>query len=83
MHLGDSEQGRERGRTPRRRGGDNLISGKKKFVHVEVGTLFTFLFWKEGVGVVGEGKEGGSMQRKRVYRRVGEKGRFLQRLKRV
>ena len=56
MHLGDSEQGRERGRTPRRRGGDNLISGKKKFVHVEVGTLFTFLFWKEGV--VGEGKEG-------------------------
>ena len=82
MHLDDSELGRERRRTPRGggAGGDNLISGKKKFVHVEVGTLFTFLFLEGGGGRRGEG---GSMQRKRVYRREGEKGRFLQRLKRV
>ena len=25
-----------------------MISGKKKFVHVEVGTLFTFLFFGRG-----------------------------------
>ena len=54
MHLDDSELGRERRRTPRGggAGGDNLIRGKKKFVHVEVGTLFTFLFL-EGEGVCG------------------------------
>ena len=68
MHLDDSELGRERRRTPRGggAGGDNLISGKKKFVHVEVGTLFTFLFFGGG----------GSMRRKSVYRRGGGEGAF-------
>lgn len=68
MHLDDSELGRERRRTPRGggAGGDNLISGKKKFVHVEVGTLFTFLFLEGG----------GSMPRKSVYRRGGGEGAF-------
>ena len=49
MHLDDSERGREDPEEAGRAGGDNLISGKKKFVHVEVGTLFTFLFLEGGV----------------------------------
>ena len=63
MHLDDSERGREDPEEAGRAGVDNLISGKKKFVHVEVGTLFTFLFLEGG----------GSMRRKSVYRRVGRR----------